>query len=326
MSAFSRDDSHDWDDGWSRVPHGLWTLPMTPGPKILLGWLHSHSNAFLARVTMSQCRRQVGSSSIFGWFEVLEQAGFIEIAEKVNGKASRITLKTAPWRALINQRDQSEIGSVTSPKSDYIEDQGEDHASSLRSEDSNESVRVDTQETEYQHINRVVKEYWEWYQAEHDGLDPTIEFPALQAVVKRLLKSHHLDDEIVDAMKTARAWTAKALADEIARKRALAEERTTTVAIPHSIVRAFGKAKPFFGRHAVISWPLERDLMVRCASLMARGFGVGETMIRLALALRVDDWNQWSLANVDCPRFSGELDDYADAMERAWVNRRWSVR
>ena len=132
-------------------------------------------------------------------------------------------------------------------------------------------------------------------------------------------------------MKTARGWTRKVLADEIARKRALAEERPTTVAVPHSIVRAFAKAEPFFDRNVPSLLGTQKPiLMQRCAELLVRGFGVGETMIRLALALRamppIDvGTRKWVLDNVECPRFPGELDDYADAMERAWVNRRWNV-
>lgn len=327
--TFSRDDSHDWDDGWSRVPHGLWTIDAPAGAKVLLGWLHSHSPAFLPKVTMTHARKAVGSSSTGAWMVRLSQLGYIQVHEAPNGKRASITLKMAPWRALVGRRDQSEIGSVTSPKSDRIEEQGEDHASSLRSEDNPESVRAATTESLGSRAQKLTKEYFDWYKAEHPGLEPTIGFPALMGNAKKLLEVGHQPDDIVDAMKTARGWTRKQLADEITRKRALAEERPTTAAIPHALVRAFAKAEPFFQRHSVGFTPKAKAHTMRyCAGLVAQGYGVGETMIRLALALRqgaMDLDRPWALNNVDCPRFEGELDDYADAMERAWVNRRWNV-
>ena len=175
--------------------------------------------------------------------------------------------------------------------------------------------------------NQVVNEYWEWYIAEHPGLKPTIGHDALRGVVGQLRKAGHQPDDIVDAMKTARGWTRKVLADEIARKRALAEERPTTAAIPHVLVRAFAKAEPFFARrHPMkLNRAGQNEMMVRCSMMLARGFDVGETMIRLSLVLRAGDDSTWALANVECPRFPGELDDYADSMERAWTNRRWNV-
>lgn len=175
--------------------------------------------------------------------------------------------------------------------------------------------------------HQVAREYWLWYVAEHPGLRPTIVFPALRKVASKLLEAGHQPDDIVDAMKTARSWTSKSLSDEIARKRALAEERPTTAAIPHVLVRAFAKAEPFFARrHPMkLNRAGQNEMMVRCSMMLARGFDVGETMIRLSLVLRAGDDSTWALANVECPRFPGELDDYADSMERAWVNRRWNV-
>lgn len=175
--------------------------------------------------------------------------------------------------------------------------------------------------------HQVAREYWLWYVAEHPGLRPTIVFPALRKVASKLLEAGHQPDDIVDAMKTARSWTAKSLSAEIARKRALAEERPTTVAIPHALVRAFAKAEPFFARrHPMkLNRAGQNEMMVRCSMMLARGFDVGETMIRLSLVLRAGDDSTWALANVECPRFPGELDDYADSMERAWTNRRWNV-
>lgn len=319
---FGRDDNSEWDDGWSRAPHGLWTLDLPNGAKVLLGWLHSHSGSFLQSVTINQARRAVGSSSITTWFDALEQAGFISIFRLANGKPATITLKMAPWRALIGQRpmpwstpdDRAEIGSVTAPISDRTEEQGEDQSSSLRSEEQLDA--------------KVVREYWDWYCLEHIGLKPTVEYMALRAVARRLLKSGHQPDDIVDAMKTARAWTAKALADEIGAKKHASEGQPSTAAIPHALVRAFAKAQPFFDRRwGGLEKPVRVEAMRRCAQLVSAGYGIGETMVRLAIVVRVGNpMADYALQNVPIPRFEGELDDYADAMERAWTNRTWSVR
>lgn len=43
-------------------------------------------------------------------------------------------------------------------------------------------------------------------------------------------------------------------------------------------------------------------------------------MVRLAIVIRVDNPTvDWALQNVPIPRFEGELDDYADAMDACWT-------
>lgn len=325
--AFSRDTADDWSEGWSRTPHGLWTLDVPNGAKILLGWLHSHTDRFLAHVTVRQARRAVGSSSIGDWFDALEEAGYLTVARGDNGKPSRFTLKMAPWLDLIGNRNRTEIGSVTAPKSVHIEEQVlEDQSSSLRSEEElNEQVARTREDV-------VAREYWDWYVLENPGLKPTIAFLALRAVAKKLLASGHEPDVIVDAMKTARAWTAKALAAEIDRKRHEAEGRVATTGIPHAVVKACTLAEPFFRAHNVAP----RDAMRRVARAMQAGqqLAVGETMLRLAVVCR--DWtmagtaieldNEFFKRLIYCegvPRSTEQPADYADAMERAYQNRRW---
>lgn len=322
-TTFSRDSGDDWDDGWSRAPHGLWTLDVPNGAKVLLGWLHSHSGAFLGGVTINQARRAVGSASIKVWFEALEAAGFVEIARRDNGSQSKITLKMGPWKALIGGRDRAKISAVTDPKLARTEEQGEDHHSSLREEELNTQVSDNSTGEPLDPSRALVKEYWDWYIAEHPGKKPTIAYLALVAVAKRLLKSGHEPDEIVDAMKNARAWTAKALSDEIARRRALAEDRAS-LAIPHAVVQACTKSSAWLLSHG---FPV-RDAMTVVARFMksVATHNVGESMLRMAIAIRsdadVDDVyaGMWR-ANVD--RFTGGLDDYPDAMERAYRNQYW---
>jgi len=176
--------------------------------------------------------------------------------------------------------------------------------------------------------HRVATEYWEWYVGEYPGLKPTIVFPALRKVAEKLLEAGHQPDDIVDAMKTAKAWTAKALGDEIGAKKHASEGQPSTAAIPHALVRAFAKAQPFFDRRwGGLEKPARVEAMRRCAQLVSAGYGIGETMVRLAIVVRAGNpMVDYALQNVPIPRFEGELDDYPDAMERAWTNRTWSIR
>jgi len=316
MSTFTRDGQDEWDDGWSRVPHGLWTLDVPAGAKVLLGWLHSHTEPFLAKLSMNSCRKAMGTSQIVAWFDALETAGLVQVERADNGKPAKILLLMAKWRSLIGNR--ADIGAPTSPISARIEEQGEDQPSSLRSED--------------QRAGQVAKDYYDWYTLEHVGKKPTIEFMALRAVAKRLIKSGHADDDIIDAMKSSRTWTAKSLAAEIARKKAEADQRPATVAIPHALVKAFTKAGPFFDERRIAGRAMIAALMRICARAMANhGLDVGETMLRLAVVVRnvgdemaTDD--ELYLAVLRCDqvdRFAGELADYPDAMRRAYTNRYW---
>lgn len=119
--------------GFTVVPHGFWTLDIPHGARTLLGWLHSHSDAFLATLTVNKCRRCLGmSSAITGWLEALEAAGFISVARSENGRGSAITLEMEPWRLLgagphQNWRgDLTRSGEVTSPDLARIEEHVED--------------------------------------------------------------------------------------------------------------------------------------------------------------------------------------------------------
>lgn len=334
--TFARDDRTGWDDGWSRVPHGLWTLDLPAGAKLLLGWLHSHTDKFLAHISMTQCRRAVGSSQIFAWFDALETAGYVHVTRGRNGKPAQITLVTAAWRNLLAVRDQSEIGSVTSPKSDCIEEQGEDQSSSLRSEEQSvtesfvdtreESVRSTADEAK-DRARGVATAVWDGHVARH-GTKPTIEFLALVAIAKRLLKSGREPDEIVDAMSTSRGWAAKTVDAEIVRRRAERDGTVSTIAVPAATVQAVTKAGEWFNERQVAT-PMHIQL-VAAARVGTMGFGIGETVCRLAVALKHDP----TVADVDVlvktmlksntvERFDGPLDNYSDAARRAWTNRGW---
>lgn len=280
----------------------------------LLVWLLSKPDGWSIRSEAIAASSTEGRDAIRTALNELETAGYV--------KRQKVQDDLGHWSTVANIYESPETPfqapAAPTPDSQAL---SSNNGEPITDQQSSPSLRsVDTTQ------HRVAREYWEWYKAEHPGLKPTIDFLPLRSVAKNLLKSGHQPDDIVDAMKTARSWTAKSLSDEIARKRALAEERTTTVAVPHAIVRAFAKAEPFFDRHRTGATKEERQHWMRLATTLRHsGYDIGETMIRLALALRADWITTWSLQNIECPRFPGELDDYADSMERAWVNRRWNV-
>jgi len=141
--------THEWEreprlvDNFSKVPHGLWTADLTYGAKCLLGWLHSHSSAYLAQLTSRRIRAEFGCSTVIAnWIEELSAAGFIEVIQ--DGNRQRFKLKAARWDALAtrtgepkrSKNDHHETvenrplnGRKTSDKrskNDHIEEQGEE--------------------------------------------------------------------------------------------------------------------------------------------------------------------------------------------------------
>lgn len=322
--SISRDGS---PEGWFTAPHGLWTADLPKGAIVLLAWLHSHSEEFLAKVTLSQCRRAMRTSSIYPWFDALEAAGFAKVVRGSSGQAAKITLLMTPWRGLFGRRNQSEIGLVTSPKSDCIEEQGEEQGSSLRSEEDQTQVSTRNQEKPTAVAVKAAQEYVDWHRSERQS-DPVSPFQALRSVATALAKKGYEGDEIVDGLKRTRVMSAKAVQDEIETQRRRAEGATGRV-IPNGVVRAFADSKQWLLDHGVVQQQVPA-LMELVASFVAREFGVGETMLRLAVALRSQPDSAAALnsfraliyrAKVD--RFPGELADYPDAMERAFRNQYW---
>lgn len=201
----------------------------------------------------------------------------------------------------------------------------DEQSSSLRSEEElNDANRVDTKESVTP--TTIAKEYWDWHVADR-GKAPTSEFKAVMGLAKRLLKSGYGHDEIVDALKNAKVMTAKALSDDLAATKHKRDETPNTQRIPASIVRAFAKCEPWFARRNLMLTGAQRQhWMQLCASQVNFGYGPGETMLRMAVALRSDNASTWGLSDAKVDRFNGEIADYPDAMERAYVNQAWSAR
>lgn len=101
------------DVGFSQTPHGLWTLDVSTGARVLLGWLHSHTDQFLQHVTVNMARRVFNTSSIAKWLQELADAGFVTITKGSSGTKDSFRLETEPWVALFNRRKhRAETGSV----------------------------------------------------------------------------------------------------------------------------------------------------------------------------------------------------------------------
>jgi len=86
------------DDGWSKVPHGLWTLDVPPQARLLLGWLHSHHPRYRARLSVRSIRREFGTGGAARSLAALEAAGLLTVHRA--GQQSRIVLDVPAYFAL----------------------------------------------------------------------------------------------------------------------------------------------------------------------------------------------------------------------------------
>lgn len=157
---FSRNGSPEPDDGWAKVPHGLWTLDLPTGAIHLLGWLHSHSDPFLAKLTMNKCRRTFGTSKIALWFEALEAVGFVTVTKGGNGQPAQIVVHDEPYFALRRPRpnwraNRAQTGALCAPKLARIEEQGEEQL-----EEQNARALSRTKST---HAEQEFERFWEMY-------------------------------------------------------------------------------------------------------------------------------------------------------------------
>lgn len=192
-------------------------------------------------------------------------------------------------------------------------------SSSLRSEEELNSQVATVASTP----RAVVGAFWEWHKSDR-GAEPSTDYLGLVSIARNMLKRGYTSDEIVDAMKTTKVMTAKAVSDEAAKQKHAREATTTTQSIPASIVRAFAKCEPWFERHGLMQTSSEKaDWMLLCATQIRLGYGHGETMMRLAVALRSGNNSPFALTDANVDRFNGEPADYPDAMERAYTNRAW---
>lgn len=118
MAQFTRD---RMSTGWDQVPNGLWTLPVAPGARCLLGWLHSHSDEFLARLTINKARRSMRTSSVREHLDALSELGFVTVTTAGKGEPASFHLHGEPYLALCNNRAGTGSPDLepTEPESDH---------------------------------------------------------------------------------------------------------------------------------------------------------------------------------------------------------------
>lgn len=140
MSGEFEFEGHAPDDGWSKVPHGLWTADLAPSARLLLGWLHSHHPGYRSRLSVRRIRDEFGAGgSVDRLLKELEEAGFVRRSVAGPRKASRIIVDVAAYFALVRKPDASApiraqtapIRGSSAPDRAHIEeqvgDQEEDH-------------------------------------------------------------------------------------------------------------------------------------------------------------------------------------------------------
>lgn len=98
---------------------------------MLLGWLHSHTDAYLEKLTCNVARRALRTSSVKSWLGELEQAGFLKVAwPEAKGTRISVMLLAEPWEKLFAPRRnrRAETGAVSEPKPAREGEQGEDQS------------------------------------------------------------------------------------------------------------------------------------------------------------------------------------------------------
>jgi len=299
----------------------------------LLVWLLSKPDTWTVKAEVICSSGREGRDAVRTALQELEAPGYIRRGKHQDPETGRwsnvCTIYEAPNHFVISDTPKTDFqapGNQASVFQASSSNNGEaiteQQSSSLRSEEELDAqVREHTPVAEPE--PEIAKEFWDWHVADR-GKEPVTKFMALRSVAKVLQKRGYGRDEIIDAMKTARLMTAKSLSDEIAAKRHAAEGTVNTAAIPQALVRAWVRAKPWI-KGKVDASDETLDYWLRCCAAQMRfGYGVGETMIRFAVALRANNVTSFGLTDVQgVDRFVGELADYPDAMERAWRNRYW---
>ncbi len=194
-------------------------------------------------------------------------------------------------------------------------------SSSLRSEVLNTQEAVTP-------ADAIVRAYWDWFKAENGGQPPQA-FMALRTIVKSCLKRDYEPDEILDALKFLRKtrFTAAMVIDRVGQARRESENRPSTASIPSAVIVALNNVKPWFDDR----WPRFFDehkagLYLCVATLSRWGFGIGESMLRLAVAMHdpPSALNPVNVSRIDgIDRFNGRMTHPATEMERAYRNRYW---
>jgi hypothetical protein len=289
----------------------------------VLIWLLSHVEDWTVRSDEIARAGSEGRDAVRVAMNELVEHGYVERIKEQNDKGHWSTV------TIVRDRPKPDYQSSVSRSSErqaLTEEHEEDHQedSSLRSEGVVQS-QVTTQPKVLTSAQKLALRYWDETRERTDR-DPVYAFPALMSICRSLLKAGYDPDEIVEAMHTTKVMTAQAVKAEV-----LAAERRRKeqvgMPIPGPVVHAMADAKPFLDQRTTI--PVKM-LMEAVAYFVTRhSFGLGETMLRLAVALRAQpaiafpETLQAAMWRAQVDRFPGNLVDYPDAMERAYRNQFW---
>lgn len=288
----------------------------------LLAWLLSKPNDWTVNSEFIATVGPDGRDAIRTGLKELEAAGYIR---RTKTRAADGTFVT---ECVIYECSQDGFPAADNPApdnpsstKDSVPKTENSKMSSLRSDEDSSTSNTDPEST-------IAKTYWDWHVAENGG-QPAEKFLALRAAVKGCLTRGYAEDEILDAMKREpRAITVKRLIERIGFHRREAENRASTAVIPTAVLADVTTAAPWFEER----WPgwlkVNRvRVMETLATLNRWGYGVGESMIRMAVAMRDPEaaLNPTTLTAVQINRFSGRLaqEHMLVSLEAAYRNRSW---
>ena len=178
----------------SAVPHGLWTLDCPHGAKVMLGWLHSHTDQFLAGLSFASVARLLGTDRkrIDAWCQYLAELGLLEVSRGDNGTPNRIILTDAYWAlgrvpgakhpTPLGQNTPGDLGQKTPPEEEHPEDHLENAVATAPTGEPSVAQRA----------NEVSRGYFDWYVKRH-GTKPILNFNAIRGLVTKALKAGHAD-------------------------------------------------------------------------------------------------------------------------------------
>ena len=91
--------------GFGIIPNQLWTLPdLTPNRRCLLGWLHSHADDYLSRLTLTRIGKEYGGGKrAADHIRALADAGWLTVTDPPKGTAAEVVMLSGPWEDLLNR-------------------------------------------------------------------------------------------------------------------------------------------------------------------------------------------------------------------------------
>jgi hypothetical protein len=121
---------HRLTDNYTQIPHGMWTLDVSAGARCLLGWLHSHDDSFLPKLSFNHIRSAFGGSGqVAVWIDELVEAGFVQVVKDKNRHRYRLLAK--PWNALAHRP------AVKRPESGHLDESSDYRTVTVRNPDEN---------------------------------------------------------------------------------------------------------------------------------------------------------------------------------------------